>query len=633
MNRTEILTFALVPPLILVHPLLFEPAQIRPLPASKPEIIKLSSTLWSDLRDIKFRQSKAYCLFYDGLTVTELANVNSPSQMGQVELPKDGLKVDLWGNYAYAVSAESLMHVMDISSLSQPSLINSFKTSDLPRDIKVGNNCAYVAAKDAGLLVLNISDPFNVSLIGSCYVAGFHPLSLDLSGNVAYIAGTGGLKLVHVLFPYFPYLIGSSDVVPGANKVFVNAKGGRTYAYLGNPAQFSVLDVSNPRDIFLASSHATTFAIADISVAGDNAYLGLDYEGLLVLDITDRTSPLEVSALSLGDYNRGVYFYSDFAFVADLFDPVSIINVFNPDRPFVSGRWIMPGTCKDVAVKDSFAYVMCDHSGFHILNVEDPQNPQAASVLYAPYNNNGVEIEGDYAYITALLTGMQVVDVSNPYHPVVVGSYVPQGYTYGLEVKDGYAYLVNAENDVQIIDVQNPPSLILRGSVETPGTARELVPVGDYLYVADQTAGLTIINALDKDNPFLVTSIPTTGACSNVFSAGNLLFASCNLVGLEIYDISHPQAPESLGFYSVSEEIEDLYIEYPYAYLSMDNEKVQVVDISSSPPLLVASYNLLDRPGSLVADEKHVYLCDHRSFKILRFLPSRWLPKAKAKKI
>ncbi len=610
------------------------PVDAQHLCAPDSNIIKLSSTLWSDLRDIKFHDSKAFCVFYDGLTISDLSNINSPPQIGQVELTPNGQKVDMSGNYAYVISTDSVMHLIDISSVNQPLLRNSFKMPHLPVDIKARDNCAYVATKNAGLLVFDVSDPFNVSLIGSCSVAGFKALSLYLYGNLAYLAGIGGLRLINIVFPYHPFLFGSYDEIAGANKVFVNADSGKIFAYLGNPVQLSIVDVTNPRDIFPLSSYWSTSTMADISVSGDYAYLGLSFRGLLVLDMRDRTSPNEVSALLLGDYTRGIFYFSDFVFVTDHFQPTNIVNVFNPDRPFISGRWIVPGTCKDVVVKDDIAYVMCDHSGLHILNVEDPNHPQVVSTLYAPYNNNGVDVEGDYAYITALLPGMQVVDITDPFNPEIVERYQPDGYTYGVKIKEGYAYLLNAQNDIQIIDVQNPISVIPRGSVQTPGTVQEIFIRGDYVYTADLSAGLTIINMTDKDNPFLVKSVPTVGRCKSVFSSDNLLFLACEEVGMEIYDITDPETPVLVSFYSTSDGIKDLYVEDRYAYLTMENHKIEVVDITSpSTPVLAVSYHLLDNPGNLMVRDEHIYLCDRRSFKILRFLPPLRLPKASAKKM
>lgn len=114
------------------------------------KIIKLSSILWSDIKDIKFHQSKTFCVFFDGLTVADLSDINSPSQIGQVELTPNSSKVAIWGNHAYVIAKDSTIYLVDISSVNQPVLVNNFKLPDLPTDIQVGDNCAYVATKTTG---------------------------------------------------------------------------------------------------------------------------------------------------------------------------------------------------------------------------------------------------------------------------------------------------------------------------------------------------------------------------------------------------------------------------------------------------------------------------------------------------
>lgn len=632
MSRKMLTRFAVYLSLAAMSVCLSLPLRAQEFSLPDSGIVKLSSTLWSDLRDVEFAAAKAYSLFFDGLAVVDLSNVNFPSQVGQVDLPGEGLKVDVSGSRAYVVSGDSTIHVIDVSSADEPFLAGSLRLPDLPTGIAAGGNCAYVSSKDSGFVALDVSDPLNVSVMGSCFLPGFQPLSMCLHGNMAYLAGTGGLKLVNIFFPQVPYLFGSSEGVPGGSEVLVNERSGRTYALMGNPVQLSILDVTDPRNIFSLSTYISSSAIADIAVWGDHAYLGLTYQGLLILDILDRTLPQEVAALSLGDNTRGVFFHSGFLFVSDHLESAKVINVFNPDRPFVAGKWIIPGTCKDVAVSGDFAYVMCDHSGLHILNLEDPTQPQMAGILHVPYNNNDVEVEGSYAYITALLTGMQVVDVSDPYNPQAVKSYQPDGYTYGVTVKDGFAYLRNAGNDIQIIDVQNPLNPAAAGSVSTPGSVQEVFVTGDYLYAADQSAGLTIINASDKDNPYVVKSVPTVGSCTDVFSSAGFLFLACEGEGLQIFDLTNPETPESLGFHSTSADIEDQFVEGEYVYLTLEDDRMEVVDVSApSTPLLAASYELLDRPGNLMVKDQHIYLCDNRSFKLLRFFPPAHMRKASSR--
>ncbi len=579
-----------------------------------------------------FQGSNAYCLFFDGVAVLDLSNINSPSQVGQIELSRHGLKLATTANYAYAASEDTFLYVIDIKDVTSLHLTGDFKMPDVLTGIEVRDNCVYGLANNAGFLVVDVSDPSEAAVIGSCQVEGFEPLSFCLHGNLAYLCGIGGLRLISVLFPAFPYLFSSNASVPGANRVFVAEDGEASYAYLSNPVQLSILDVTNPGNIQPVSVFAPSSEIVDFAVSGNQAYLVAGYENLTVLDLAEKDSPEEIAALGLGEYTRALFSFSDFLFVTDLFGPTRIVNVFNPHRPYVAGKWIVPGSPKNVVLKDSLAFVVCANSGLHILDVKDPSHPRLAGILPLPYNNNDVDLEGDYAYVTALLTGMQVVDISTPSLPVVVSQYGPDGYTYGVEVEDGYAYLRNSGSRLQIVDVQNPASPLSRGLIQTPGTPQEMVPRGDYLYVADLSSGLTIVNVSDRDHPQVIASFPTPGVCTNLFWADSLIFLVCKDAGVEICGLSDPQAPESLGVYFSGPEIRDVFVEGDYAYLSLDDHTVQAVDISvPSDPILAADYGSLDNPGSLNVRDRDVYLCDNRSFKIIRFAPDAKDPRFKAK--
>ena len=70
----------------MLYPFVTLPQAFSP---SGSNLIKLSSTLWSDLRDIEFSGLKAFGVFYDGMTIVDLKDINSPSQIGQIELPPD----------------------------------------------------------------------------------------------------------------------------------------------------------------------------------------------------------------------------------------------------------------------------------------------------------------------------------------------------------------------------------------------------------------------------------------------------------------------------------------------------------------------------------------------------------------
>jgi len=100
------------------------------------------------------------------------------------------------------------------------------------------------------------------------------------------------------------------------------------------------------------------------------------------------------------------------------------------------------------------------------------------------------------------------------------------------------------------------------------------------------------------------------------------LFLAAQQVGLEIYDITDPIQPSFVGCYFSEEGIEDIYVENRYAYLTTYTNCVRVIDLSiPSFPSLVGTYHSRDNPGKLMVKEEHIYLCDNRSFKILKFNP------------
>jgi hypothetical protein len=73
-------------------------------------------------------------------------------------------------------------------------------------------------------------------------------------------------------------------------------------------------------------------------------------------------------------------------------------------------------------------------------------------------------------------------------------------------------------------------------------------------------------------------------------------------------------------------------VEDQYAYLSTEDDRLEIVDVSSSP-LLVDTYDDLDNPGDLLVKDEHLYLCDTRSFKILQFIPLSDRPEVRPERI
>ena len=74
--------------------------------------------------------------------------------------------------------------------------------------IAVSGNYAYVADRDSGLMVVDISNPNAPSLVGGCSI-GNSAYDVALSGDYAYVCDWGGvgLQVIDVSDPTSPFLM------------------------------------------------------------------------------------------------------------------------------------------------------------------------------------------------------------------------------------------------------------------------------------------------------------------------------------------------------------------------------------------------------------------------------------------
>ena len=123
------------------------------------------------------------------------------------------------------------------------SLVSKVNLAGNALDVAVSGNYAFVAADNAGVHVVEITDPKNPGLVTTVATIG-NAQSIHISGNYAYVGGgTGGLEIINISNPTSPVLLSSSQT-GSATGASVSA----SYAYVANgqqqimPARLSDLD-------------------------------------------------------------------------------------------------------------------------------------------------------------------------------------------------------------------------------------------------------------------------------------------------------------------------------------------------------------------------------------------------------
>jgi len=181
------------------------------------------------------------------------------------------------------------------------------------RDVKVSGNYAYVADHDAGLQVIDVSNPTNCVRVGG-YDTGGSAFGVAVAGNYAYVTdGYAGLQVINVSNPTNCVRVGGYHAAGLTLSVAVAG----SYAYMAiNGGLFRVIDVSNPTNCVPVGYYDTSGDAYGVAVSGNYAYVAAS-SGLDVIDVSDPTNCVRVGGYDTGDYAIGVAVVAGGIYVAD----------------------------------------------------------------------------------------------------------------------------------------------------------------------------------------------------------------------------------------------------------------------------------------------------------------------------
>jgi hypothetical protein len=439
-----------------------------------------------------------------GLHIIDISNPLAPKLAGLYDAGDDKymFNLNVKGDYAYLIhywytSYNTEMLVLDISEPKSPKPVNFIDIADVEGyygtiDIQVKDDYAYVAIGSKGLKIIDISNPYYPDLLGT-YDDPQIFNSINITGNYAYIIHEKvGMKILDISNPNSPTLAGSLDEYEfGGTLVDIFVCGHLVYLadYMG---EFKIVDISIPASPALAGSYTISPEsgnLRDIYVSGNYAYLITGGEGFLyILDISKPKSPHLVGTydpaepLSMGK----IYVSGNYAYIGMDNRGLLIIDISNPTSPTLKGEYYIPKVfIPGIYVKDHHAFLACGHEGLKIIDVSNPASPK----LVAQYNSSpvfDVVVKGKYAYVHGYDDyRLSVLDISLVSSPVLVGTAAFPFYNHGMFVSGDYVYMACGESGLRMIDVSIPASPALVGGYQTPGYIKDIWADGNFIYAVD----------------------------------------------------------------------------------------------------------------------------------------------------
>lgn len=467
-----------------------------------------------------------------GLRIIDVSVPASPTLVGSYPTP-DARDVALYSlgpiMYAYVGGYGGPLVVLDVTNPAAPALVATIPL-DAPQEVeavtRVGDHL-YLADGEWGLRILSLADPAAPVQVSLSPPVGYLEW-VTVAGNRAYACDGGfGLRVFDVTDPSDPTPLGGWDS-PGYP--FYVAVDGDTAFLADHFAGLRILDVSSPGSIVelayyddsngmgvgLASNGQTTFLAAEyeglvaldvtslptithlsstpspgpfgvsqsVTLRGDLALLSVLWDGLILVDVTDPSTPVE----------RGIYLeypplqsavWGDYAYIVSGSYGLVAVDIHDPSAPVRVGRYNTPGYAQWVSVRWPFAFVADGNQGLRVINVTDPAAPAEVGSATTPSAATGVALTDGHALVAASGSGLRIFDISNPSAPSEVGAY-PMAHPARRVHVSGSVASVSDGYGIRLVDISAPAVPTLVGSFDTlPGNAVEGIIVGNQAQVAD----------------------------------------------------------------------------------------------------------------------------------------------------
>lgn len=263
----------------------------------------------------------------------DVSDPTAPVWLATVEISEPAVARDVVVVAGLAYVASTGFMVFDVSDSAAPALtdyISSYDVDGTCSGVALGPGVAYLACTMAGLLIVDISDPTDLQVVGTYTdelvegVTSF-PTAIDAVGTTVYVDKEERLFIFDASDPTSPVKLAEADVTGGSFIYGVRVES--DLAYMATTGGLEIADVSDPASPKALGAFATvTKQPGDLDLVGTTVYLSLG-EGLLVVDASDPTAPEELAYLSMTSNPVGVAGGCPYAFVGTIYVGLEVVEV------------------------------------------------------------------------------------------------------------------------------------------------------------------------------------------------------------------------------------------------------------------------------------------------------------------
>ncbi|MHB8859879.1 MAG: hypothetical protein ACYC6Z_10430 [Thermoleophilia bacterium] len=275
-----------------------------------------------------------------------------------------------------------------------------------------------------------------------------------------------------------------------------------------------------------------------LHINGNYAYIASGGSNRLsIIDISNPKSPFVASSLSDPAGHRlesawGVHVSGNYAFVVTGFsgasDSLTVVDVANPHAPIIVASiqdYDKLDGALHIEIAGNYAYITSPNQNrVTVVDISAPLNPRIVASLKDDvklFRADGIHVAGNYVYaVSHQLDGgseksyLNAIDISDPLNPKFAGSLNSEHFRGGdqMAVIGNYLYIPgNRDHTFSIVDIANPAAMSVVSHITNSdyiGQSCFVDVSGKLAYLTSASANrLTVIDVADIETPQIVGSL------------------------------------------------------------------------------------------------------------------------------
>ena len=447
--------------------------------------------------------------------------------------------------------------VLDISDPTNPFILTTYSNLETFYAVEIIENLAYCCS-GLDFRIYDFSDPYNIYLISELDGI-YHSKSIYIDQNRAFIAaGSHGMLVIDISDIENPSLIDVYDSNNSTNQSAIFVTVSDNIAYLTDTSSdgFLFIDISDSNNNYLIENLDYYYFDNSVSIS-ENLLITVEQAGqdsVYFYDITNPDNPillyshcpfpgLYLCTLRTNDQYAFVYFREG------LNHKLAVYNITDPHNIYQTGECDIDfsSLIRDIVQKDSYLFLGGNY-GLQVFELDENGNPSFLS-NFPDFASTIIDINDDIACIFHP-DGLAFLDIlTNPINPTLLSVWSTPNYIRSINIEDNIAYLLIMDVGVYIVDISDIYSPVLLSVITThvnPEIVRNLVVKNNRLIISDLNWNeLLIYDITDLNNPLIENTLSWNLKSVDFDIIGDYIISANKRYGLSILDINNNTIIES----------------------------------------------------------------------------------------